>query len=51
MSNDLEEIEDEAIFADTSEIIKQALKKAHSKSSAKTNIAKTAFQIALDQLV
>ena len=42
---------DEAIFNDTSTIIKNALIKAHQKSSAKTNIAKTAFEIALNQLV
>lgn len=41
---------DEAIFADTSEIIKNAIAKAHSLSTSKTNISATAFEIALKQL-
>ena len=36
---------------DTSSIIYNALKEAHALNSAKTNIAKTAFEIALKQLV
>jgi glutamate dehydrogenase/leucine dehydrogenase len=51
MSNDLERIEDHLIFEDTSSIIYNALKEAHALNSAKTNIAKTAFEIALKQLV
>jgi glutamate dehydrogenase/leucine dehydrogenase len=51
MSNDLETIEDQEIFEDTSSIIYNALKEAHALNSAKTNIAKTAFEIALKQLV
>jgi glutamate dehydrogenase/leucine dehydrogenase len=51
MSNDLKVISDEGIFNDTSETIKNALKNAHSKNPGKTGIAKTAFQIALEQLV
>jgi glutamate dehydrogenase/leucine dehydrogenase len=51
MSSDLTAIEDIAIFEDTSNIIKEALLKAHAKNSSKTNIAKTAFEIALAQLV
>jgi glutamate dehydrogenase/leucine dehydrogenase len=51
MSNDLEAIEDKLIFEDTSSIIYNALKEAHALNSAKTNIAKTAFEIALKQLV
>jgi len=51
MSNDLDQLDDEAIFHDTSEIIKQALIKSHSKNSSKYHIAKTAFEIALEQLV
>ncbi len=51
MSNDLETIEDKLIFEDTSSIIYNALKEAHALNSAKTNIAKTAFEIALKQLV
>ena len=42
---------DEAIFSDTSETIRKAIEKAHSKSSSKTNISATAFEIALKQLV
>lgn len=42
---------DAAIFNDTSATIRNALVKAHQKSNAKTNIAKTAFEIALNQLV
>lgn len=51
MSNDLETIEDKLIFEDTSSIIYNALKEAHALNSAKTNIAKTAFEIALKQLI
>jgi glutamate dehydrogenase/leucine dehydrogenase len=51
MSNDLEAIEDKLIFEDTSSIIYNALKATHQLSQAKTNIAKTAFEIALKQLV
>ena len=51
MSNDLETIEDKLIFEDTSSVIYNALKEAHALNSAKTNIAKTAFEIALKQLV
>ncbi len=42
---------DESIFNDTSEIIKKALEKAHAKDSSKTNISKTAFEIALKELI
>lgn len=51
MSSDLKSISDKGIFEDTSETIKNALKASHSVSSAKTKIAKTAFEIALKQLV
>lgn len=51
MSNDLDQLDDEAIFQDTSNIIKEALIKSHSKNSSKYHIAKTAFEIALNQLV
>jgi glutamate dehydrogenase/leucine dehydrogenase len=51
MSNDLNEITDESIFSDTSEIIKNAMVKAHAKNSSKIGIAKNAFGIALEQLV
>ncbi len=42
---------DEAIFSDTSEIIKNAIQKIHDKNATKTNISATAFEIALKQLV
>ncbi|MBC8464301.1 MAG: amino acid dehydrogenase [Bacteroidetes bacterium] len=45
------EMTDSAIFADTSATIGNALKKSHAANSSKTNIAKTAFEIALNQLV
>ena len=51
MGNDLEKMEDEAIFKDTSDIIKEALKNTHSNKHSKTSISKTAFEIALNQLV
>lgn len=51
MSNDLKTITDEGIFNDTSETIKLALQNAHKKNPAKTGIAKSAFEIALEQLV
>lgn len=51
MSNDLESIEDQLIFEDTSTIIYQALKKTHDLNPSQNNIAKTAFEIALKQLV
>jgi len=42
---------DKAIFDDTSNIIKNALTKTHGNNSSKTEICKTAFEIALKQLV
>jgi len=42
---------DEAIFSDTSSIIKNAIQKAHDLNSDKNNISATAFEIALKQLV
>ncbi len=51
LQNDKAIIEDEAIFTDASNIIKNALVAAHKNSAAKTGIAKTAFEIALKQLV
>ncbi len=51
MSNDINELTDKGIFEDTSEIIKNALKAAHTTNSSKNGIAKTAFEIALKQLV
>jgi len=51
MSNDIETLTDDGIFEDTSRVIKEALEKSYVKNSNKKNIAKTAFEIALNQLV
>jgi glutamate dehydrogenase/leucine dehydrogenase len=51
MSNDLPKLTDQGIFEDTSNIIKNALQESHAKNKAKTNIAKTAFEIALNKLI
>jgi len=51
MLNEKVEMTDEAIFNDISETIRTALLKTHECSSSKSNIAKTAFEIALSQLV
>ncbi|MDD7888218.1 Glu/Leu/Phe/Val dehydrogenase dimerization domain-containing protein [Flavivirga sp. 57AJ16] len=42
---------DDAIFNDTSNIIREALQKVYSKSELKTEISATAFEIALNQLI
>jgi len=44
-------MKDEAIFNDTSQTIKRALKKVYELNSTKTDICKTAFEIALKQLI
>lgn len=51
MSNDLNKLEDKAIFEDTSETIKKALEETFELNPAKTGIAKAAFEIALKQLI
>ncbi len=51
MHNDDVDMSDQGIFADTSETIRKALVDSHKSNSAKTNIAKTAFELALNQLV
>jgi glutamate dehydrogenase/leucine dehydrogenase len=51
MSNDIPKLTDDGIFSDTSQIIYNALEASHKINNAKTNIAKTAFEIALKQLV
>ncbi len=51
MSTDLDEMTDEGIFSDTSDIIKKALEQTHLKNPTTKGIAKTAFEIALKQLV
>ncbi|SIT89718.1 Glu/Leu/Phe/Val dehydrogenase dimerization domain-containing protein [Pontibacter indicus] len=45
------EITDDAIFHDISRVIREALEKTHKKNQAKTEIAKTSFEIALSQLL
>lgn len=45
------DLDDEAIFEDTSNTIKKALQAAYNRSASKTNISETAFEIALKQLV
>lgn len=51
MSNDIKTLSDDAIFQDTSMIIKEALRKTSEKNAQKTGIAKAAFEIALNQLI
>jgi len=51
MQQDHVDMSDQAIFKDTSNIIKGAIQKAHNANNSKTGIAKTAFEIALNQLV
>lgn len=51
MGNDLPELTDHGIFTDTSETIYNALQRTHSKNQNKTGIAKSAFEIALNQLI
>ena len=51
MSTDLPKLEDGLIFEDTSNRIKEALEASNKKNAASTKIAKTAFEIALNQLV
>ncbi|MEM7187262.1 MAG: hypothetical protein AAF466_11450, partial [Bacteroidota bacterium] len=42
---------DDAIFSDTSETIRKALEATHTARNSKMNISKTAFEIALKQLI
>ena len=44
-------MKDASIFDDTSNTIKKALENIHKKSTSKQNICKTAFEIALKQLI
>ena len=45
------EMSDAAIFSDASEVIRVAIEKIHQKSSSNKGLSKTAFEIALEQLV
>lgn len=51
MSNDLHNLTDDGIFLDTSDTIRKALENTYAKNSSSKGIAKTAFEIALNQLV
>ena len=51
MGNDFERMEDESIFKDTSKTIQNALENVFEKNSNPKNISKTAFEIALKQLI
>jgi len=51
MSSDLEQLEDAAIFEDASHTIFKALEKTHHDNPHQRGIAKTAFEIALKQLI
>jgi len=51
MSNDLPEISDDDIFEDVSHTIYHAMEKVHKKNPQKTRIARTALEIALQQIV
>ena len=51
MSNDIGVIEDEAIFEDTSNTIKDALQNVYNNNNSNERISKTAFEIALKQLI
>ena len=50
MQNEIE-MSDTAIFEDTSNIIKKALIKSYELNNSKTQVSKTAFEIALKQLI
>lgn len=50
MSKDVE-MSDDAIFSDTSEVIRKALQSVIDKNHTKQNMAETAFEIALSQLI
>jgi glutamate dehydrogenase/leucine dehydrogenase len=51
LMTDSVEMTDEGIFNDTSDTIKKAMEEVYAVSSSKTNIAKTAFTIALNKLI
>ncbi len=51
MSSDLPSIEDERIFKDTSKTIRDAMVETFEKNNKKTEIARSAFEIALNKLI
>jgi glutamate dehydrogenase/leucine dehydrogenase len=51
MSNDLKKLEDHEIFEDTSTTIKDALEATYNVNNQNSGLAKSAFEIALNQLI
>ena len=51
MSNDLKKLEDHEIFEDTSNTIKEALEATYKVNNDTSGLAKSAFEIALNQLI
>ena len=51
LMEDKKELSDQSIFKDTSDVIKVALQEVHKRASSKKEIAKTAFEISLKQLI
>ncbi|HEX4888175.1 MAG TPA: Glu/Leu/Phe/Val dehydrogenase dimerization domain-containing protein [Luteibaculaceae bacterium] len=51
LMEDKKALTDQAIFEDTSAIIKRAIERTHAANSSKTHIAKTAFELALKELI
>jgi hypothetical protein len=51
MSNDLKKLEDHEIFEDTSTTIKDALEATYNVNNQTSGLAKSAFEIALNQLI
>lgn len=51
LMGDSVDLTDAAIFGDTSATIRKALEETHAKNSSNTHLARTAFEIALTQLV
>jgi hypothetical protein len=51
MSTDLSALDDALIFEDASQTIRKALQDTYKLNTSKRGIAKTAFEIALKQLV
>jgi hypothetical protein len=51
LMSDAAELTDQAIFADVSNTIYQALHRTHSTNPAKTRLSQTSYQLALTQLI
>jgi glutamate dehydrogenase/leucine dehydrogenase len=50
MESEQDDVTDHAIFSDTSETIYQALEKVYKRSSSLTNVSRSAFEVALEEL-